>query len=417
MTWSLTPEAREALLPRREVDERLLQRARRPGRVRGIATELWQAVLDAPDRAEGTLRRGLREARALHSRERRFVADTLYDLCRARGLLPAVSGPGAEAQLEAWLDHLEGGGRLREALDDAVRRADADAVFGVPEGGDRFVASLGDGLGPFLAASAGRAPVVVRVDARRARRDATVTRLASAGVEATASPWARSAIRLPPRTHLPGLPADLRAVLDVQDEGSQAVVDLLDPQPGERILDACAGAGGKTLAIGERLGGQGALHATDVRGRALDALRQRARRGRVRVAAALADDLSWPPEPAFDAVLVDAPCTGSGTWRRHPERRAQLARRQALAAVQAQVLADAAARVRPGGRLVYATCSVLDDENQAVVGAFLEAHPGWRAEPASEAVAAGAARDPWLVLTPHDHGADGFFAARLRAPD
>ncbi|MCB9682409.1 MAG: RsmB/NOP family class I SAM-dependent RNA methyltransferase [Alphaproteobacteria bacterium] len=174
-------------------------------------------------------------------------------------------------------------------------------------------------------------------------------------------------------------------LLEVQDLGSQQVADLVAAAPGEAVWDACAGTGGKTVRLAATMAGKGVLHATDVSTARLDRLRQRVRRaGLQHVRVGVWDGeapIALPREVArrggFDAVLVDAPCSGSGTWRRNPDARVRQAPGPQWAALQHTLLAQAAPAVRPGGRLVYATCSVCPEEDEDVVAAFLAAHPAY----------------------------------------
>ena len=264
------------------------------------------------------------------------------------------------------------------------------------------------------AALVGRAPLDVRVNSLRW----TVEEARAALPDA--EPLARlpHGLRLPTGTRLP---SELDGRVEVQDAGSQFVVAALDPQPGEAVLDLCAGAGGKTLAIAAAMGARGVLLATDTdRGR-LSKLPQRARLADAggietrlldegRELAALSD---WHGQA--DAVLIDAPCSGTGTWRRNPEARwrASPERLSQLAAAQRRLLELGGALVRPGGRMTYAVCSVLDEEGSDIVAALLADHPGWTP---SEPLAAltDHERGPGVRLSPATTGTDGFFVATLR---
>lgn len=407
-------------------DPQLLQRAARPGRIRGITLDLLAAAEADPAHASGILRRGLREARALHSRERRLAADALRDLQRLHGRL--VLTLGTDDPLARWLGWLVWRGL---PADDAAAAwstdrttpappftPDLDApLAGLPA--DEALAargslplplarallnSLGEHATAFLDACEQRAPVVIRVP--RGRRDAVLAALP----EGRPAALAPNGIILPPGTDLRSLAALTRTPWELQDEASQAVGALVAPEPGDRVLDACAGAGGKALQLAAEHP-HASIYALDIRQAALDELRHRARDAGLRVHVAV-DRPGFDVGPPFDVVLVDAPCSGSGTWRRHPELRWRAADRAPLHALQAELLDRNAARVRPGGRLVYATCSVLRDENDDQVAAFLTRHPGWRLLPAATAAADG----PFLRTAPHTHGTDGFFAAVMVAP-
>lgn len=259
----------------------------------------------------------------------------------------------------------------------------------------------------------GRAPLDVRINTLRW----TMVEARDALPEAEPVDGLPNALRLPTGTSLP--PA-LDGLVEVQDAGSQWVAICLDPQPGEAVLDLCAGAGGKTLGIAAAMEARGALLATDTdRGR-LSQLLPRARMAGAggldtrlldegHELAALGD---WRGQA--DAVLVDAPCSGTGTWRRNPEARwrASPERLARLAASQARLLRLGAALVRPGGRMTYAVCSVLDEEGPDAVARFLADQRDWTpAEPPP--VLAGSARGPGVRLSPGTTGTDGFFVATL----
>jgi len=199
---------------------------------------------------------------------------------------------------------------------------------------------------------------------------------------------------------------------EVQDLGSQLILALAAPQPGTRWLDACAGAGGKTLQLARLLGPTGHVDATDIRPAALAELRTRA----VRAGLRNIDTLSAPPstDRLYDGVLVDAPCSGSGTWRRSPHLRwqttaADLRRHHER---QLAILSANAAHVRPGGTLVYATCSLAHTENDGTVAAFLAAHPDFRVVPPAESIGCAVGTNGIAIL-PHVHDTDGFYMSRL----
>ena len=239
---------------------------------------------------------------------------------------------------------------------------------------------------------------------------------------AQAVPGLPDALRLPSGTQVDQL-ADYRdGAIEVQDAGSQIVTFAARAAPGQQIVDLCAGAGGKSLALAATMAGQGQVLATDTDRARLSRLAPRAARAGAQVIetrllnpgreAAMLQD--WTARA--DCVLVDAPCSGTGTWRRNPEARWRLTpdRLTRLAATQRHVLDVAAALVKPGGAIVYIVCSLLDAEGADQAAAFLEGHPGWRAAPLD--LPAGRAHGVGLRLTPRHDSTDGFFVARLRAP-
>jgi 16S rRNA (cytosine967-C5)-methyltransferase len=228
-------------------------------------------------------------------------------------------------------------------------------------------------------------------------------------------------LRFPAGTQAETWPQFADGWFEVQDSGSQLACAALAVRPGEAVVDLCAGAGGKTLALAAGIDNRGALLACDTdRGR-LSRLPPRAERAGAIVETRLLDpgrELAalddW--RERADAVLVDAPCSGSGTWRRNPEARWRLDETglERLTALQRHVLELAAPLVKPGGRLVYVTCSLLDEEGADQAAAFLAAHPGWSAQALE--LPLGTPRGAGLRLTPSRDETDGFFIARLGKP-
>jgi 16S rRNA (cytosine967-C5)-methyltransferase len=221
-------------------------------------------------------------------------------------------------------------------------------------------------------------------------------------------------------------PAFRAGAIEIQDEGSQLVTLLLGPRAGERVVDFCAGGGGKTLHASALMENQGRLYACDVSARRLAQMSKRLARAGVDNVSVLTltdehDERLVRHRESMDAVLVDAPCTGSGTLRRNPDMKWRSWDLSALAAQQASILSAAAALVRPGGRLVYATCSLLTAENEEIVEQLLAAHAEFDTVPAAAALASRGIVVPlaetpggYLRLLPHRHGTDGFFAALLK---
>ncbi|WP_438482841.1 RsmB/NOP family class I SAM-dependent RNA methyltransferase [Oleiharenicola lentus] len=224
------------------------------------------------------------------------------------------------------------------------------------------------------------------------------------------SPDFPDALRLPPNAEVANTDAYRRGFVEIQDLGSQLVLAHATIKPGSRWLDACAGAGGKTLQLARALGSDGHVDATDIRLEILEELRDRATRARIENITLLKN-----PTTDYDGVLVDAPCSGSGTWRRQPHLKwyVQPATIAEFAKLQLQILATNAPRVRPGGVLVYATCSLSHHENQAVVAAFLKTHAEFSPEPPPRAY--GGTYDGYgTTLLPGTLNTDGFYAAALR---
>ena len=261
-----------------------------------------------------------------------------------------------------------------------------------------------------------RAPLDLRANAARTTRDALIGQFP--GAQPTRiSPWG---LRLPSDTRIDDHPAFADGLVDVQDEGSQLIALACEPQAGERILDLCAGAGGKALALAAAAPGAVIL-ATDTNRSRLSKLAPRA----IKAGARIETRLLNPPREldaladwagTADVVLVDAPCSGSGTWRRNPEGRWRLTpdRLERLVQVQARLLDIAAELVRPGGRLVYAVCSILIEEGEGQVAGFLGRRSSWVAQ--ATPIDAGRLNGTGRLLVPGQDGTDGFFVARLVRP-
>jgi 16S rRNA (cytosine967-C5)-methyltransferase len=300
-------------------------------------------------------------------------------------------------------------------------RADLPGWIAVPLAGELGV----EGLLALGEALRQQAPVDMRVNPLKTSRDAARDHLALAGFPSQPTPYSPVGLRCHVRGPLAQTQAFQEGWIEVQDEGSQLVAPLLAPRPGERIVDFCAGGGGKTLHLATLMENQGTVQACDVSAQRLGNLRPRQRRAgldniRTQVIAGEDDPVLERLRGEMDGVLVDAPCSGTGTLRRNPDIAWRPADLGALAAAQTRILAAAARLVRPGGRLVYATCSLLRAENQDVARAFLAAHPDFRARPALPvlreqgiALPPDAADGPFLRLLPHRHGCDGFFGALL----
>ena len=288
-----------------------------------------------------------------------------------------------------------------------------------------FRARFGDSLAQAMAAMDEPAPLDLRANLLKTTRDAARAALAAEGLEAEPTPFSRWGLRAAPRQNVTATQAFRDGLVEIQDEGSQLIALLTAAQPGERVADLCAGAAGKTLALAAMMGNRGRITACDVSATRLDGAVKRLRR-------AGADNVErhlltagdrWAKRRAgtFDLVLVDAPCTGSGTWRRNPDARLTTAPRTLaeVAAKQSVILAQAVSLLRPGGRLVYATCSLLPEENEVQVERVLSDHPSLRPVPLAEAWARAGqplpapCDGPYLALAPHSHGTDGFFAAVL----
>ena len=395
--------------------------------------------LDAP--ADGTVSTFFRHHRALGIRERHALAETAYAVLRKRLLYQnlAQSGSGALERRLALLAWAGDAGALRGAVGpqerewlNQVKQID---LASLP---DKLRHNLPDWLAGALRTSLGEdefralsntlmepAPLDLRVNTLKAKREAAIAALAESRITALPTPYSPWGLRVDGKPALNKAAAFNDGWVEVQDEGSQLLAALLDAKRGEMVVDFCAGAGGKTLAIGATMRNTGRLYAFDISGHRLEALKPRlARSGLSNVhpvqIAHERDDRIKRLAGKIDRVLVDAPCSGLGTLRRNPDLKWRQSP-QAVVELQAKqkaILASAARLVKPGGRLVYATCSLLADENEGVARAFAAEHPQFQFLDAAEALAKAHVEqaetlvaDGFLRLWPHRHGTDGFFAA------
>jgi 16S rRNA (cytosine967-C5)-methyltransferase len=340
----------------------------------------------------------------------------LATLVRAQGMSVRELEDVARAADARWLREFKA--RPDEALDAATLAELPDWLW------DRLGAAYGEvGRGEVARALLAPATLDLRVNLLRATRDAVRARLAADGIVAVPTPWSPLGLRVQGRPSLARHPLLEDGSVEIQDEGSQLVGLLVAPRRSDMVVDFCAGAGGKTLLLGALMRSQGRLYAFDTVDRRLTRLKPRlARSGLSNVHPQL---IAHERDPRvkrlagkIDRVLVDAPCTGFGTLRRNPDlkwRQPETAVAE-LAAKQRAILAAAATLVKPGGRLVYATCSILPEENRTVVDDFLATHPAFRLGDAAAALRqADCPLDTGALLEvmPHAHGCDGFFAAIL----
>jgi 16S rRNA (cytosine967-C5)-methyltransferase len=390
------------------------------GRVQRAALRLYQAAAADWSRAPNTLAHGFREARELHSRERRFVGEAVYGMIRWRRRLEQVTGDAAPASLyRAWVEwELGGATHSFDSIDDPMVRLAIEESYP-----DWIVRTLVDELGldeaaRLCGAMNRRAPLTARANRLKNTRDQLAEILQEEGVASQPSPLAPDGLTLETHVNAYGLRAFKEGRFELQDAASQLVAELVAPPPRGVVVDACAGAGGKTLALGALMQNRGRLVALDVAKKKLEELRKRARRaGLTNVQALLAEEA---PQVAADRVLVDAPCSGLGVLRRNPEARWRLSPEDLieLPKLQREILERYLPLVAPGGRIIYATCTVARAENDAVFDAFLAAHPELEPVPAKEILGGERARGigdgTRLRMMPHQHDTDGFFAAVAR---
>jgi 16S rRNA (cytosine967-C5)-methyltransferase len=412
-----------------------------PNALLELATELLHRVLQLQHPADGVVSDFFRQHRALGSRERHTLAETTYTVLRQRALFQhlAQSGKGEMERRLAILGWQGNEGFLRGGLNESeqqwlvqVQSIDRSALperlrHNLPDWlAERLQATLGDEFWPFVESMSAGAPLDLRVNTFKAKRDEVSAALKAAGIEAEPTPFSPWGLRVHGKPALNKLDVFTRGDVEVQDEGSQLLALLVDAKRSEMVVDFCAGAGGKTLALGAAMRNTGRLYAFDTSGHRLAALKPRlARSGLSNVypvqIAHERDDRIKRLAGKIDRVLVDAPCSGLGTLRRNPD----LKWRQTPAAIaelqvkQAAILASAARLLKSGGRLVYATCSLLAEENEAIATEFGAAQgAAFRRLPAGELLAkahversAELVHEDALRLWPHRQGTDGFFAA------
>ena len=416
----------------------------------GAAIELLGAIETAPARpADAVANDYFRSRRFIGSGDRRAVSERVWQVLRTRrrlGWWLRVEAPGprllagASLLLEGWtlsgLVQSFSGGRFAPAMLSREEQAALARIEGhTPDHPDmpeavrleipdwllsRLQARFGPALAREMAALDGPAPLDLRVNTLKATREDARAALAAEGWKAEPTPFSPWGLRIQGRRPVTAGPAFQSGLVEIQDEGSQLVAVLADVRPGMRVADWCAGAGGKTLALAGAMQNRGQLLACDVSAARLDGAVRRLRRAGVhnveRHLVVAGDKWAKRRAGSFDRVLVDAPCTGTGTWRRNPDARLRLRESdlRELLPKQASILDVAQGLVRKAGRLVYATCSLLPEENEAQVTAFLARHPGFSLVPAERAAALAPGLrgdDGFLSLTPAQHGTDGFFAA------
>jgi 16S rRNA (cytosine967-C5)-methyltransferase len=411
----------------------------RRNRVAALAAAIERvARLDVP--ADNALSAFFREHHEMGARDRAWVSDGAFAYLRRKRSYEALAEDATPRHLALAVAVREFGHSVRE-LEGAINASDARWLAGfksrhgavlppavaadVP---DWLWARLGEIYGDETRAALTRswqspAPLDLRANVLKTTREAALAALAAEGFSVTATPYAPNGLRIAGRPSLARHPWLADGRLEVQDEGSQLIGTLVAPRRTDMVVDFCAGAGGKTLLLGAMMRSQGRLYAFDIVDKRLARLAPRLARSGLsnvhpQVIAHERDAKVKRLAGKIDRVLVDAPCTGFGTLRRNPDLKWRQTPEDVaeLAARQARILESAATLVKPGGRLVYATCSVLPEENDAIVDAFLASHDAFAERDAAAVLAHGGVpldTGPRLRLLPHVHGCDGFFAAVL----
>ena len=412
-----------------------------PNALLELSTDLLHKVMQFDSPADRVVSDFFRAHRALGSRERHTLAETTYTVLRQRLLFQhlAQSGKGEMERRLALLGWQGNAGFLRAALTEQEQQwleqvATIDKAtlpdklrHNLPEWlAEVLQLEMGDQFWPLMDSLNAPAGLDLRVNAFKAKREDVHAALLAGGIAAEITPYSPLGLRVQGKPALNKLEVFTRGDVEVQDEGSQLLALLTDAKRGEMVVDFCAGAGGKTLALGASMRNTGRLYAFDTSGHRLAALKPRlARSGLSNVypvqIAHERDDRIKRLSGKIDRVLVDAPCSGLGTLRRNPDLKWRQTPQsvQEMSLKQAAILASAARLLKPGGRLVYATCSLLSAENEAVATAFSEANAGtFTPLPAANALARAhvteaetLVRGDFLRLWPYRHGTDGFFAA------
>lgn len=379
-----------------------------------LLDEIIISARDGGPAADTLTARYFQTRRYAGSKDRKAVRDLVYAAIRRTAERPE-SGRAAMAGL---------------ALDDPelATRFDGSSYGPAPLSGEEPVSPAGiapSWLQPMLAtlineteqaALLERAPLDLRVNRLKATREEVLAQL-PAGAMTSLSP---DCIRLAEGTQVERHALWLEGMVEVQDEGSQLIAALCCARPGQTVIDLCAGAGGKTLALAAQMGNEGRLIAADTIRSRLARLEPRAKRAEAALVETLLLDQGHeqrqlaPFKEAADCVLVDAPCSGTGTWRRNPEARWRLtsARLERLVAEQARIMDSGAGLVKRGGTMVYAVCSLLDREGRDQVDAFLRRNAGWTIELPADIP--GRRWGAGILLTPRHDGTDGFFFTRMK---
>lgn len=413
---------------------------RLPPAIIGSTEEALREVLRLTGPADAVLSRYFREHPRLGGRERGMIAEAVYALLRRRSLYTHIAESGSGPQMRrlvllglaeaAGADSLAGLGDAERAWLEEVMAIDRSSLPAALRASmpdwimQRLVTQFGDDEALQLAEALNQsAPLDLRVNALMSDRDAAQAELTTAGVMSEPTPYSVLGLRILRKPALQNMPLFKEGRVEVQDEGSQLLAQIVGARRGEMVADFCAGAGGKTLALGDWMRNTGRLYAFDVSEKRLAKLKPRlARSGLSNVHPVLIahenDAKVKRLSGKLDRVLVDAPCSGLGTLRRNPDTKWRQDEQDIaeLNVKQRAILASAARLVKPGGRLVYATCSVLAEENESIVREFLSAHADFQLRPMSEIMAEqklALEMGDFLQLLPHRHQTDGFFAAVL----
>ena len=413
---------------------------RLPPAIIASTEEALREVLRFTGPADVVLSRFFRDHPRLGGRERGMIAEATYALLRRRHLYNHLSESGSGPQMRrlallglseaAGIDALSGLADAERAWLDKVMAIDRSSLPAVLRTNmpdwimSRLSQQFGEDEAMQLTDTLNQpAPLDLRVNTIKSDRETAEAALTHAGIVCVPTPFSSLGLRMRQKPALQNMTLFKDGHLEVQDEGSQLLAQILGAKRGEMVADFCAGAGGKTLALGAWMRNTGRLYAFDVSEKRLAKLKPRlARSGLSNVHPVLIahenDAKVKRLAGKLDRVLVDAPCSGLGTLRRNPDMKWRQQEKDLveLNAKQRSILTSAARLVKPGGRLVYATCSLLEEENQSVVNGFIAEHPEFSLRPMGELMAEqklSLSMGDFLQLLPHRHQTDGFFAAVL----
>lgn len=420
----------------------------------GHARELLAAILERPATpADLQISRFFAARRYLGSHDRGFLSDTIYALLRSvlrlRYLLGdhlRDAGSDHESALLLAAYFIERGeelsdaslrdalglrpdviGVLRSAVENApaliesLPEPDRSGIrFGLPSWfAGRLIEQMGEEEAHALMGALGeQAPITLRANRLLVNRDRLAEALAGRAVPSRPGLYSPDALILERRLNANAIPEFKSGWFELQDEGSQLLSLILDPHPNRVVFDACAGAGGKTLHMAAIMKGRGSIVAHDVNERRLSEIRPRLKRSGAQNVRVMTHELYLERRPAlagkYDAVMIDAPCSGAGVLRRNPGARLTFDEGmvERLTVLQGRIIDEYSALVKPGGTLLYATCSLLREENEMQVERFLASHAGWRAQPL-DAPEGMTTSEGFFRCYPHRHGTDAFFGALL----
>ena len=417
------------------------------------AIELLEEIEIERHPADRMLSAYYRARRYIGSKDKAAISETVYDVLRQKGVLSWLANEsGMEYSPRSWvllyllknkrdIDDLFLGGEYSPAImtegeataivyasrliqENAIEKSPISARLNLPEWLVPIMqASLGDAFESEMRMMQERAELCVRVNTLKSQREDVQRALAQDDVKTSMTDFSPWGLTITQKVSLNNLSSFKSGLFEVQDQGSQLIALTAGVKPGDKVVDFCAGAGGKTLALAAQMKNKGVIHSCDVHTKRLDNLTKRKKRAGVHnvqthVLSSERDKWVKRQTEKMDVVLIDAPCTGTGTWRRSPDARWNLGPENlaSLTKIQANILDSASRMVKPGGRLVYATCSLLREENETQIERFLQKHSSFQVGVLSELEQLDGLdvfEKYQLRTSPMKTGMDGFFVAVL----